>query len=62
MDRISRRSQGPEGVRFGDHTILSLLFAADGVMLAPSDQDLQYALLTVYTNVVCLLQLALSCC
>ncbi|XDV13498.1 hypothetical protein PO909_001890 [Leuciscus waleckii] len=44
MDRISRRSQGPEGVRFGDHTISSLLFADDVVVLAPSDQDLQHAL------------------
>lgn len=44
MDRISRRSQGPEGVRFGDHTISSLLFADDVVVLAPSYQDLQHAL------------------
>ena len=44
MDRISRRSQGPEGVRFGDHTISSLLFADDVVVLAPSHQDLQHAL------------------
>ncbi|XDV31537.1 hypothetical protein PO909_002528 [Leuciscus waleckii] len=44
MDRISRRSQGPEGVRFGDHTISSLLFADDVVVLASSDQDLQHAL------------------
>uniref|UniRef100_A0AAY5K2T0 Reverse transcriptase domain-containing protein n=1 Tax=Esox lucius TaxID=8010 RepID=A0AAY5K2T0_ESOLU len=44
MDRISRRSQGPEGVRFGDHTISSLLFADDVVVLAPSSQDLQHAL------------------
>ncbi|KAI3377694.1 hypothetical protein L3Q82_008849 [Scortum barcoo] len=29
MDRISRRSQGPEGVRFGNHRISSLLFADD---------------------------------
>ncbi len=43
MDRISR-SQGPEGVRFGDHTFLSLLFADDVVLLAPSDQDLRKAL------------------
>ncbi|XDV26977.1 hypothetical protein PO909_030586 [Leuciscus waleckii] len=43
MDRISRRSQGPEGVRFGDHTISSLLFGDDFV-LAPSYQDLQHAL------------------
>ena len=44
MDRISRRSQGPESVRFGDHTISSLLFADDVVVLASSDQDLQCAL------------------
>ncbi|XDV52909.1 hypothetical protein PO909_021551 [Leuciscus waleckii] len=44
MDRISRRSQGPEGVRFGDDTISSLLFADDVVVLASSDQDLQHAL------------------
>ncbi len=43
MDRISR-SQGPEGVRFGDHTFSSLLFADDVVLLAPSDQDLRNAL------------------
>ncbi|XDV25050.1 hypothetical protein PO909_029047 [Leuciscus waleckii] len=42
--QISRRSQGPEGVWFGDHTISSLLFADDVVMLAPSDQNLQHAL------------------
>ncbi len=44
IDRISRRSQGPEGVQFGDHTISSLLFADDVVLLAPSDQDLGNAL------------------
>ncbi|XDV11655.1 hypothetical protein PO909_000531 [Leuciscus waleckii] len=44
MDRISRHSQGPEDVRFGDNTISSLLFADDVVVLAPSDQDLQHAL------------------
>ncbi len=44
MYRISRRSQGPEGVQFGDHTVLSLLFADDVVLLAPSDQDLRNAL------------------
>uniref|UniRef100_A0AAY5JVS7 Reverse transcriptase domain-containing protein n=1 Tax=Esox lucius TaxID=8010 RepID=A0AAY5JVS7_ESOLU len=43
MDRISRRSQGPEGIRFGVHTISSLLFA-DDVVLAPSNQYLQHAL------------------
>ncbi len=44
MDRISRCSQGPEGVGFGDHAISSLLFADDVVVLATSDQDLQHAL------------------
>ncbi len=44
MDRISRRSQGPEGVGFGDDAISSLLFADDVVVLATSDQDLQHAL------------------
>ncbi|KAK3536250.1 hypothetical protein QTP86_000153 [Hemibagrus guttatus] len=44
MDRISRRSQGLEGVRFGDHRISSLIFADDVVLLAPSSLDLQYAL------------------
>lgn len=44
MDRISRRSQGPEGVWFGNHMIASLLFADDVVMLASSSQDLQCAL------------------
>ncbi len=43
MDRVFR-SQGPEGVLFGDHTISSLLFADDVVLLAPSDQDLRNAL------------------
>jgi len=37
MDRTSRRSQGLEGVRFGDHTISSLLFVDDVVVLASSD-------------------------
>ncbi|KAK3543164.1 hypothetical protein QTP70_012267 [Hemibagrus guttatus] len=44
MDRISRRSQGLEGVRFGDHRISLLIFADDVVMLAPSSLDLQHAL------------------
>ena len=44
MDRISRRSQGPEGVWFGNHRISSLLFADDVVLLASSNQDLQRAL------------------
>ncbi len=43
IDRISRCSQGPEGVGFGDHAISSLLFADDVVVLATSDQDLQHA-------------------
>ncbi|KAK3559562.1 hypothetical protein QTP86_013728, partial [Hemibagrus guttatus] len=44
MDRISRRSQGLEGVRFGDHRISSLIFADDVVLLASSSLDLQHAL------------------
>ncbi|KAK3549572.1 hypothetical protein QTP86_004974 [Hemibagrus guttatus] len=44
MDRISRRSQGLEGVRFGDHRISSLIFADDVVLLANSSLDLQHAL------------------
>ena len=40
MDRISRRSQGPEGVQFRSHWISSLLFADDVVLLALSSQDL----------------------
>ena len=44
MDRISRRSQGVEGVRFGDLRIGSLLFADDVVLLASSDLDLQLSL------------------
>ncbi|KAK3537395.1 hypothetical protein QTP70_008853 [Hemibagrus guttatus] len=44
MDRISRCSQGLEGVRFGDHRISLLLFADDVVLLAPSSLDLQQAL------------------
>ncbi|KAK3516854.1 hypothetical protein QTP70_027075 [Hemibagrus guttatus] len=44
MDRISRRSQGLEGVRFGDHRISSLIFADDVVLLASSGLDLQHAL------------------
>ncbi|KAK7922730.1 hypothetical protein WMY93_009632 [Mugilogobius chulae] len=42
--QISRRSQGPEGVQFGDHRISSLLFADDVVLMASSNQDLQHAL------------------
>ncbi|KAK3538438.1 hypothetical protein QTP86_003713 [Hemibagrus guttatus] len=44
MDRISKRSQGLEGVQFGDHRISSLIFADDVVLLAPSSLDLQHAL------------------
>ncbi|KAK3517140.1 hypothetical protein QTP86_003932 [Hemibagrus guttatus] len=44
MDRISRRSQGLEGVRFGDHRISLLIFADDVVLLASSGLDLQHAL------------------
>ncbi|KAK3557563.1 hypothetical protein QTP70_030496 [Hemibagrus guttatus] len=44
MDRISRRSQGLEGVRFGDHRISSLIYADDVVLLASSGLDLQHAL------------------
>ncbi|KAI3356259.1 hypothetical protein L3Q82_017506 [Scortum barcoo] len=42
--QISRRSQGPEGVRFGNHRISSLLFADDVVLMASSGQDLQHLL------------------
>ncbi|KAK3538143.1 hypothetical protein QTP70_032395 [Hemibagrus guttatus] len=44
MDRISRRSQGLERVRFGDHRISLLIFADDVVLLASSGLDLQHAL------------------
>ncbi|KAJ0002649.1 hypothetical protein NQD34_007798 [Periophthalmus magnuspinnatus] len=44
MDKISRRSQGPEGVWFGNHRISSLLFADDVVLMASSSQNLQQAL------------------
>ncbi|KAK3553774.1 hypothetical protein QTP70_009300 [Hemibagrus guttatus] len=44
MDKISRRSQGLEGVQFGDHRISSLIFADDVVLLSPSSLDLQHAL------------------
>uniref|UniRef100_A0A8C6S4J5 Reverse transcriptase domain-containing protein n=1 Tax=Neogobius melanostomus TaxID=47308 RepID=A0A8C6S4J5_9GOBI len=43
MDRISRRSQGPEGVRFGNLRISSAV-NNDVVLLASSNQDLQCAL------------------
>ncbi|KAK3559901.1 hypothetical protein QTP86_026426 [Hemibagrus guttatus] len=44
MDRISRCSQGLEGVWFGDHRISLLIFADDVVLLAPSSLGLQHAL------------------
>uniref|UniRef100_A0A671UNG7 Reverse transcriptase domain-containing protein n=2 Tax=Sparus aurata TaxID=8175 RepID=A0A671UNG7_SPAAU len=44
MDRISRRSHGPEGIWFGSQWISSLLFADDVVLLAPSSRDLQHVL------------------
>uniref|UniRef100_A0A3B3S8K7 Reverse transcriptase domain-containing protein n=1 Tax=Paramormyrops kingsleyae TaxID=1676925 RepID=A0A3B3S8K7_9TELE len=44
MDRISRHSQGVEGVQFGGIRIASLLFADDVVLLASSAGDLQRAL------------------
>ncbi|KAK0138170.1 putative uncharacterized transposon-derived protein F52C9.6 [Merluccius polli] len=44
MDRISRHSQGVQGVRFGDLRIGSLLFADDVALLASSDRDLQLSL------------------
>ena len=44
MDRISRRNQGVEGVRFGDFRIGSLLFADDVVLLAPPAHDFQLSL------------------
>ena len=44
MDRISRHSQGVEGVRFGDLRIGLLLFVDDVVLLASSDCDLQLSL------------------
>ncbi|KAI3357005.1 hypothetical protein L3Q82_003642 [Scortum barcoo] len=49
--QISRRSQGPEGVRFGNHRISSLLFADDVVLLASSSQDLQHVLEAVCSRV-----------
>uniref|UniRef100_A0A8C2ZPF1 Reverse transcriptase domain-containing protein n=1 Tax=Cyclopterus lumpus TaxID=8103 RepID=A0A8C2ZPF1_CYCLU len=44
MDRISRRSQGAERIRFGSLGIASLLFADDVVLFASSDRDLQHSL------------------
>uniref|UniRef100_A0A8C6NQ68 Reverse transcriptase domain-containing protein n=1 Tax=Nothobranchius furzeri TaxID=105023 RepID=A0A8C6NQ68_NOTFU len=44
MDRISRSSQGVDGIRFGGLRIRSLLFADDVVLLASSERDLQLSL------------------
>ena len=44
MDRISRRSQATEGVRYGGLWIPSLLFTDDTVLLVSSNSDLQLSL------------------
>ena len=44
MDRISRRSQGAEGIQFDGVRISCLFFAYDVVLLAPSGGDLQLSL------------------
>ncbi|KAL7832830.1 hypothetical protein SRHO_G00298480 [Serrasalmus rhombeus] len=44
MDRIYRRSQGMEGVRYGDLRVTSLLFADDVVLLGTSGRELQLSL------------------
>ena len=44
MNRISRRSQGVEGICLGGLRIASLLFADDVVLLASSGRDLQLSL------------------
>uniref|UniRef100_A0A8C6LTA7 Reverse transcriptase domain-containing protein n=1 Tax=Nothobranchius furzeri TaxID=105023 RepID=A0A8C6LTA7_NOTFU len=44
MDRVSRHSQGVEGICFGGLRIRSLLFADDVVLLASSERDLQLSL------------------
>ena len=44
MDRVSRRSQVAEGVKFGDLWIPSLLFTDDVVLFASSHSDLQLSL------------------
>uniref|UniRef100_A0A8C6KZX9 Reverse transcriptase domain-containing protein n=1 Tax=Nothobranchius furzeri TaxID=105023 RepID=A0A8C6KZX9_NOTFU len=43
-DRISRCSQGVEGIRFGGLRIRSLFFADDVILLASSERDLQLSL------------------
>lgn len=43
MDRLSSRSQGPEGVEVGNHWISSLLSVGD-VLLASSSQEPQQLL------------------
>ncbi|KAI3354439.1 hypothetical protein L3Q82_018960, partial [Scortum barcoo] len=42
--QISKRSQSPEGVQFGNHRISSQLFADGVVLLVSSSQDLQHVL------------------
>jgi exonuclease III len=44
MDRIVKRSRGPECVRIGDVEVARLLFADDLAILASSEEDLQRAL------------------
>lgn len=43
-DRISWRSQGIDSMHFGGLEVVSLLYAGDVVLLAPSDCDLQHTL------------------
>ena len=44
MDRIERRSRGPQCVKIGDVEVSRLLFADDLVLLTSSQEDLQRAL------------------
>lgn len=44
MDKVSRRSQRPDGVRCRNCMIASLLFTDDVVIMASLSQDLQCAL------------------